>query len=60
MFFVASLGAPIALGTWTAVGAGAVVCVIAAFLIVRCCRGSDGADLFPMSLLVFAVVDSIC
>jgi len=59
MFFVASLGAPIALGTWTAVGAGAVVCVIAAFLIVRCCRGSDGADLFPMSLLVFAVVDSI-
>jgi hypothetical protein len=59
MFFLASLGAPIAPGTWTAVGAGAVVCVIAAFLIVRCRRSSDGADLFPMSLLVFAVVDSI-
>ena len=59
MFFLASLGAPIALGTWTAVGAGAVLCVIAAVLIVRCCRSSDGADLFPMSLLVFAVLDSV-
>jgi len=58
MFFVASLGAPLALDTWAAVGAGAIVCVIAAFLIVRSCRSSEGADLFPMSLLVFALVDS--